>query len=261
MTSPYDDEEEEEPGFFKKYRILIGVGVVVVGLGAYAATKLGGGHDSGPSRKNDIVMIKLPPLPPPPPPPPPPKEKPVEEPKVDQKMEVQEHVDKAESKPQEKHDDSPKMGTNNKGSGPPDGFGLGDSGNGRGIGGSGGSGGGSRFGWYAAAVQAKIADALRSNPRTRNANIRIVVRIWPDLTGRITRVQLTQATGDSSVDDALKNEVLNGLQLQEPPPSDMPVADRSTANGATPQLASSDRKKLPICPYEHRLCIPAWRSC
>jgi len=128
---------------------------------------------------------------------------------------------KPESKPEPP---SPSIGTGIKGDGPADGFGL-SGGNGNGFmgGGSGRSGGGSRWGWYASQVQARIADALRQNPHTRSASLRIQIRIWPNNTGRITRVQLVESTGDQSVDNAIRDEVLTGLQLQEPPPSDMPT--------------------------------------
>jgi len=72
-------------------------------------------------------------------------------------------------------------------------------------------------------VQARIADALRKNSKTRDANVRVKVRIWSDSSGRITHAELSGSSGDSSVDTAIKNEVLTGLQLQEPPPQDMPM--------------------------------------
>ena len=92
-------------------------------------------------------------------------------------------------------------------------------GNGNGAGGAGGS----RWGWYAGQVQVRVEDALRKNPHTRSAAFRVDVRIWPDTTGRITRVQLAGSTGHPVVDAAIKEEVLTGLQLEEPPPADMPL--------------------------------------
>jgi len=81
----------------------------------------------------------------------------------------------------------------------------------------------SPFGWYATQVQATIGDALRKNSHTRSASYSVKVRVWPDLTGRITRAQLVGSTGDPAVDQAIKNEVLTGLSLQEPPPTGMPL--------------------------------------
>ncbi len=127
-------------------------------------------------------------------------------------------------------DPSP-LGTGLKG----DGAGLAGLGSGSGDGGGtiGGGGGkaGSKFGWYAGQVQSKITEALHSNPKTKNASLRIEVRIWPDSTGRITRAQLAGSTGDAALDGAIQNGVLTGLQLQEPPPAGMrlPIVLRLTA--------------------------------
>jgi TonB family protein len=98
------------------------------------------------------------------------------------------------------------------------------SGNGNGkIGGTGRKGGGSKFGWYAAKVQTSIAEALRRHPSTRNAKMVLQVRVWPDSNGRITRAQLVGSSGNPAVDQAIKSQILTGLQLPQAPPADMPV--------------------------------------
>jgi protein TonB len=85
-------------------------------------------------------------------------------------------------------------------------------------------GAGTRFGLYAAQVQSGIKEALLQNSRTRTASISgVVIRIWVDNTARITRAQLVGTMGDPSLDSAITNEVLTGLQLKEPPPADMPM--------------------------------------
>jgi outer membrane biosynthesis protein TonB len=132
-------------------------------------------------------------------------------------------VDKEEEKPQEKPDPAPAISTSLKGNGP-DTFGLAHSGGGTTIGGSGSARSGSRWGWYAGGVQAKIKDALQGNRRTRAAKFTgLQVRIWSDANGRINRAELKGSTGDPAVDNAIRNDVLTGLQLQEPPPADMPM--------------------------------------
>jgi TonB family protein len=139
----------------------------------------------------------------------------------------------AEEEPEVKPDDSPKdepppepLGTNVTGNGPPDGFGLGRGRGGSTIGGGSGSGrgAGSKFGWYGGQVKAKITERARSNRKTRSASIGgVELRVWVDQTGRVTRVKLSGSTGDPAVDTALQNEVLSGMQLQEPPPAGMPM--------------------------------------
>lgn len=94
-------------------------------------------------------------------------------------------------------------------------------------------GGNTRFGSYAAEVQSGIKEALLQNSKTRTASISgVVIRIWIDNTARITRAELVGTTGSLSLDSAITDKVLTGLQLKEPPPSDMPmpIALRLTAH-------------------------------
>jgi len=48
------------------------------------------------------------------------------------------------------------------------------------------------------------------------------IKIWADATGRVIRIKLELSTGTAAVDQAI-NDALQGLQLQEPPPGDMPM--------------------------------------
>ena len=138
-------------------------------------------------------------------------------------------IEQAPVENEEKPDDkppapAPDLGTGLKGDGPPDGFGMGGSGGGSRIGG-GSSQQRSKWGWYASQVQSRIAEALRTNRKTRVAKMNSVqVRIWPDAaTGRVTRASLAGSTGDAALDAAITSEILTGLQLTEPPPAGMPA--------------------------------------
>jgi len=141
-------------------------------------------------------------------------------------------MEQAPVAPQEKPAEQPKpkaaaplapLGTGLKGDGP--GLsGLGGSGEGGGLfGGTNSGGGGSKWGWYAGQVQARVAEAVRRNKTASSANIQIKVRIWADSTGRITRAKMEGSTGHGDVDQAIQNEVLAGLQLTQPPPAGMPM--------------------------------------
>lgn len=126
---------------------------------------------------------------------------------------------KEEAPKDEPPKDEPPLGTGIKGDGAGDSYGLGSgTGNGR----IGGGGDGSKWGWYASQVQSRIQQALQQNRKTRSASMTVNVRVWPDVNGRIGRAQLASSTGDPSLDNALRDEVLTGLQLQEPPPPGMP---------------------------------------
>ena len=205
------DDEPEPPAqsFFKRYRVaIIATGVLLVGIIAVAKLASSSG---GSSRRDSITMVSLPPPPPPMMTPPPP---PQEEQRMEQPMIKEEQPKEAPPK------DEPPLGTGIKGDGP-DSFGLSDkAGNGR-IGGN--NGNGSKWGWYASQVQSRIQQALQQNRKTRTASLSLEVRVWPSATGRINRAQLAGSTGDPTLDSALRDEVLTGLQLQEPPPEGMPA--------------------------------------
>jgi hypothetical protein len=215
-------DEGEDEGFFGRHRTKVVIGVVAllaVGVFYFLGTAK---HSTTTRAPEKMVVVSLPPPLPPPPPPPPKKEPPP--PKQEQKMEKE---TAAEEKPKEEAPKAPEppketLGTGVKGNGPGI-AGLGASGNGGGFGGPKGGGGGSKYGYYAGMVQSKVTQALQSNSRTRVATMEIVVRIWPDSTGRITRAELGATTGDSKLDAAIRNEVLTNLQLSAPPPPGMPL--------------------------------------
>jgi hypothetical protein len=137
--------------------------------------------------------------------------------------------------PEEKPMEQPKETPPDNSEPPPGPLGLDDAGKGpgdllgrpggRGLigGGGGGTGGASRFGWYASIVQTQIEAALRANEKTRHAVMQIQVRLWPDSTGRINRVQLVSSSGNSELDAVVRDQILSGMTLREPPPKDMPL--------------------------------------
>jgi hypothetical protein len=212
----YQDSDDENKGFMRKYGLVIGgCGLAVAAVVVVSKTFSGHGGPPPPHRE-EMVMIKAAPPPPPPPPPPP---------QTVQKQEMMEQPqDTDAAKPVEQPvDQGPALGTNITGNGPADGFGLGGKDNGfyRGSGGNGS--GGSKYGWYAAEVSQSVSEALRLNPKTRDANFDIKARIWSDIAGKITRVKLAGTTGDPIVDNAIRFDVLGGFQLKSPPPDGMPM--------------------------------------
>jgi outer membrane biosynthesis protein TonB len=53
--------------------------------------------------------------------------------------------------------------------------------------------------------------------------MQLQVRIWSDTSGRVSKVQLVNSTGDSALDEIMRSEVLGSLVLKQPPPKDMPM--------------------------------------
>jgi periplasmic protein TonB len=215
---PYDDRT-----FLSKYGVAVFVGVLAAlligaGLGFYFFF-----GKVPPPKKPEEIMVHLepPPLPPPPPPPPPPPKTP---PPLE-KMVEQPPVKPDEPKPKDvaKTPDKAPGPPGPKATGPASNAGLaGNGGDGVGIGGGSG-GGGSLWGWYASEVQSFVRQALSDNPKTRDAALRVKVRLWSDSTGRITRTELSGSTGDPNLDAAIRNEILTGMQLPDAPPQGMPM--------------------------------------
>lgn len=206
-----------------KHRLFIGIMLAVVLLGGIGSFMMSGGKKvKSVAKRDDIIIVTPLPKPPPPPPPlkpepPPPPDKPPES----EEMVEQEQVPDDEPPPDNSPPDSPPsdLGSNTSGSGPSIGGGTG----GNGKIGTGRKGGGSKWGYYAAKVQTTIKDALSRNASTRSATFSLQVRVWADSNGRITRAQLVGSSGNPAVDQSIKNQVLTGLQLPEPPPAGMPM--------------------------------------
>ncbi len=216
-------------------KLLIGVMLALVLTGGVISFMTSGGKS--PKRvttKQEPFIVTLPPPPPPPPKvePPAPKEEP---PKTEEMVE-QEPVPENEPPPVEAPADTPPsedLGTNNTGNGPSMGL-TRNGGNGTGNRNSIGGKKGSKYGYYAAKVQTGIKEALGRNANTRSAIYSLQVRIWADANGRITRASLVGTSGNPSVDQAIKNQVLVGLILAEPPPADMPMPINLRISAAKP---------------------------
>jgi len=170
------------------------------------------------AKKSEMISITLPPPPPPPPKPEPPKP----EPPKDQMVE-QAPVDKDEP-PEETAAADPQddgLSTNNIGNGPDMGLRAGTGNGSRNRIGGGRRGG--KWDSFAVKVQNTIAETLRHHADTRSAAFSLKVLVWADANGRITRATPVGSSGDPAVDQAIKGQVLAGLQLPEPPPADMPM--------------------------------------
>jgi protein TonB len=53
--------------------------------------------------------------------------------------------------------------------------------------------------------------------------MQLQVRLWVDASGHVSRSQVVSSTGNAEIDAAIRNEVLPGITLREPPPKDMPM--------------------------------------
>jgi periplasmic protein TonB len=226
-----DEGSNNGRGTLRQYVTMFAIGLGAIVLIGFGIRLFLSGDDLPPPRKvQEITLINI--VPPPPPPPPPPKveEKMIEQTPVRQEIQDEKPVEKPKEAPPEPKDslkdDEPPPGPlalDAKAVGPGDSSNLGGKPGGHGLLGGGGGGGGSRWGWYASIVQQQIEAALRANAHTRNAVMQIQVRLWADSSGRVSRIQLVSSTGNPEMDAAIRDEVLQGIMLREPPPKDMPM--------------------------------------
>lgn len=205
-----------KPAWVRWGAVALGLALAVL-LALWLKDTLQSGKPSKPMKLQQITLVR-----PPPPPPPPPEEKPPE-------PEVQEEVKLDEPTPEEPQPaDAPPpgadLGVDADGSGDGDGFGLvGKKGAGDLIG---GGGGGNPWGRYDAllneAVSSAFQQALARDKALKGKNYKVMVKVWIDGGGKVTRASLVDSTGDAHADAVLKDALNSMRALREAPPAEMP---------------------------------------
>jgi len=207
-------DDYEERTFAQRYGFALGVGAVVLVVAGLVVGQVLTHQGPPPRRAPEVTMVRLTPPPPTPPPPAPPPPQQVQEQKMIEQTPVADNEEKPDDKPAPAQAD---VGTNIKGDGPADGFGLSGAGGAGQLGGSAGNrGGGSRWGWWASQAQASLRDILGRNPGTRSlAFSPVKIDVTADLSGRIEKVAVS--TGDPQRDELIRTALL-GQQLPALPP-------------------------------------------
>jgi len=168
-------------------------------------------QDSGKPERPKIQTIPLVK----PPPPKPPEEKPPEPQKIDKpKEEVK--LDQ----PQPPQPEAPPPPPGGIPDGPAGGMAT-DLAAGSGIGIGGGGAGDERRSWYSNMISRQLEDDLRRAKRLQGKDYKVVAQIWFNPSGGVSRVQLDKGTGDSELDEALRQEILR-VSLRDPLPADIP---------------------------------------
>jgi len=217
------DDQEAEVAAWKKWALPVIAGVLLAGgIGFVAQTMSKKGPTPPPEQETVKVEIFRQPPPPPVIPPPPQQME-------DKKDDVVEEVKEPDAQPEP----AAQVETALKGDG--SGGMVLKSGNGSGVFNPGNSVSPERLRWkaYAGQVSNSITRALGSNPKTRKASMQIVVHVWLDSTGAITRATLDGSTSDAALDAAIR-ELLPGLQAPEPPPVGMPMPINMKITGRRP---------------------------
>lgn len=168
-------------------------------------------QDSGAPERPKIQTISLVK----PPPPKPPEEKPPEPQKIDKpKEEVK--LDQ----PQPPQPEAPPPPPGGIPDGPAGGMAT-DLAAGSGIGIGGGGAGDERRSWYSNMISRQLEDELRRAKRLQGKDYKVVAQIWFNPSGGVSRVKLDKGTGDSELDEALRQEILR-VSLRDPLPDDIP---------------------------------------
>lgn len=150
-----------------------------------------------------------------PPPPKPPEEKPPEPEKIERpKDEVKLDV------PQPATPDAPPPPAGGIPDGPAGGMAT-DLAAGSGIGIGGGAAGNDRRSWYSRMISRQLEDDLKRAKSLQGKDYRVTAKIWFNPTGAVSRVLLDQSTGNSDLDEALRQEILQ-VSLRDPLPDDIP---------------------------------------
>lgn len=168
------------------------------------------------------------------PPPPKPEEKLPEPEKLepeDQPRQEEVQLDQPPPPDQPASDAPPpgeQLGLDSDGSGSGDGFGLAAKKGGRDITtiGPARGGVGNQWAWYDAllnsAVSSAFQHALAREQALKDKNYKVIVKVWIDEAGKVTRAFLVDSTGDVQADEVLKDALRDMHPLREGPPGDMP---------------------------------------
>jgi len=209
------DDEEPEVSAFKKWRIPVTIGLLLAGGIGFVAHSMSK-KTATPPPKQETTIVRIENRPPPPPPPPtPPQQQQVEE----KKQEMIEEVKQVEAQPEPANQvETALKGDGNSGM-------VLKSGNGNGVFNGRNTVSAERMRWsaYAGQVKTSVGRVLETHPKTRKMSSQIVIHVWLDETGRVTRATLDGTTGDSGMDAAIRGEILPGMQISGPPPQGMPM--------------------------------------
>jgi protein TonB len=151
-----------------------------------------------------------------PPPPKPPEEKPPEPPKIEQpKEEVK--IDQPQPTPPQDQPPPPAGGIPD---GPAGGMAT-DLAAGSGIGIGGGAAGNERRNWFSRMISRQMEDELKRAKSLQGKDYLVVAQLWFNAAGAVSRVILDKSTGNSELDETLRQEILR-VSLREPLPDDIP---------------------------------------
>lgn len=214
--------------WLRRLPVLLGIGFSL--LIALTIWLLKDKFQKPPQAKKMVQQITV--IQPPPPPPPPPEQKPPPEEIKQEKIDQPEPEPEPEPSP-EKADEPPAedLGVDAEGTAGSDGFGLAARQGGRSLL---GGGGGNAIIWYGGQIKRQVEDGLQSllaDTEATKEGYSVLVEVWIDASGRITRSELVNASGKQEVDQAIQSALQKlHANIGKPPPENMPQPVRIRLN-------------------------------
>ena len=210
-------DDDSKPAWVRWGGVVLGLAAAIL-LALWLRDVLMSGKPSKPMKLQQITLVR--PLPPPPKPP---EQKP---PEPEVKEEVK--LDEPQPTPEPQQADAPPpgadLGVDAEGTGEGDGFGLVAKKGAADL--IGGGPKGNPWAWYDAlvndAVNSAVQTALGREKTLKNKNYKVIVKVWVNASGQVTRVALMDSTGDAKVDEILKEALKDMRALRDSPPEDMP---------------------------------------
>ena len=210
----------------KKYawlrRLPVLIGIIFSLLVLLAVYFLKDKFQKPPQTKKVVQQITM--LQPPPPPPPPPEVKPPE-PEIKEEK-IEEPVPDKEPEPAPEESDEPpaaELGLDAEGAAGADGFGLAARKGGHSL--LGGSPGNSII-WYGGQIQRHLDDSLQNllaDTPASKSGYSVILEVWVDAEGKITRSELSSGSGKADVDQAIRAALPKlKASIGKSPPENMP---------------------------------------
>jgi protein TonB len=191
---------------------IIGGLILLVVIG-YLVKVLSHFLSEAPKHEKKIQAIAI--LAPPPPPPPPPKvEPPPPEPEMAKIEEPQPDPEPLPDVPDQQP--AGDTGLDAEGTAGSDAFGMVGRKGGKGL-----LGGGNPNAWYAGTIKASLVDILSEHDELRKKNYSVVVKIWLDADGTVSRFELAKGSNDSEIDKLLNRLLGKFKKAGEAPPPGM----------------------------------------
>jgi len=205
--------------WLRRMPVLLGIALIL--LVSLAIYFLRGKFQKPPQAKKVVQQITM--IQPPPPPPPPEIQPP--EPEVKEEK-IEDPVPEKEPEPAPEEANEPpaaELGLDADGSAGSDAFGLAAHKGGRSI--LGGTPG-SAIIWYGGQIQRRLEDNLQSllaETSAMKSGYSVILEVWVDEEGRITRSELASGSGKADVDQALRTALPKlKAAIGKPPPENMP---------------------------------------